>query len=143
MKKYFKYFKYFVLFLLILPSEVFAVNISYYNQGLKFFNDKNYNEAKYYFEKDIVFNTKNEKSYLYLSKISAINKDSIQQKIYLDTILVLNPKNEEALYLKILLNIDEGDFKKAQESNLIFAKVCKDLCSKKNDLSKMIIIDKK
>ena len=100
-----KYFKYFVLFLLILPSEVFAVNISYYNQGLKFFNDKNYNEAKYYFEKDIVFNTKNEKSYLYLSKISAINKDSIQQKIYLDTILVLNPKNEEALYLKILLNI--------------------------------------
>ena len=138
-----KYFKYFVLFLLILPSEVFAVNISYYNQGLKFFNDKNYNEAKYYFEKDIVFNTKNEKSYLYLSKISAINKDSIQQKIYLDTILVLNPKNEEALYLKILLNIDEGDFKKAQESNLIFTKVCKELCSKKNDLSKMIIIDKK
>ena len=141
MKKYFKYFV--LLFLLILPLEVFAVNISYYNQGLKSFNDKNYNEAKYYFEKDIVFNTKNEKSYLYLSKISAINKDNNQQKIYLDTILVLNPKNEEALYLKILLNIDEGDFKKAQEGNLIFAKVCKELCSKKNDLSKMIIIDKK
>ena len=141
MKKYFKYFV--LLFLLILSLEVFAVNISYYNQGLKFFNDKNYNEAKYYFEKDIVFNTKNEKSYLYLSKISAINKDNNQQKIYLDTILVLKPKNEEALYLKILLNIDEGDFKKAQESNLIFAKVCKELCSKKNDLSKMIIIDKK
>jgi tetratricopeptide (TPR) repeat protein len=141
MKKYFKNFA--ILFLVILPFEVFAVNISYYNQGLKFFNEKDYKEAKYYFEKDIVFNTKNEKSYLYLSKISAINKDNIQQKIYLDTILVINPKNEEALYLKILLNIEEGDFKKAQESNLIFAKVCKELCSKKNDLSKMIIIDER
>ena len=141
MKKYFKNFL--ILFLVILPFKVWGNNISYYNQGLKFFNEKNYKEAKYYFEKDIVFNTKNEKSYLYLSKISAINKDSIQQKIYLDTILVLNPKNEEALYLKILLNIEEGDFKKAQESNLIFAKVCKELCSKKNDLSKMIIIDKR
>jgi tetratricopeptide (TPR) repeat protein len=141
MKKYFKNFL--ILFLVILPLKVLGNNISYYNQGLKFFNEKNYKEAKYYFEKDIVFNTKNEKSYLYLSKISAINKDNIQQKIYLDTILVLNPKNEEALYLKILLNIEEGDFKKAQESNLIFAKVCKELCSKKNDLSKMIIIDKR
>jgi tetratricopeptide (TPR) repeat protein len=141
MKKYFKNFL--ILFLVILPLKVLGNNISYYNQGLKFFNEKNYKEAKYYFEKDIVFNTKNEKSYLYLSKISAINKDNIQQKIYLDTILVLNPKNEEALYLKILLNIEEGDFKKAQESNLIFAKVCKELCSKKNDLSKTIIIDKR
>jgi tetratricopeptide (TPR) repeat protein len=141
MKKYLKNFL--ILFLVILPFKVLGNNINYYNQGLKFFNEKDYKEAKYYFEKDIVFNTKNEKSYLYLSKISAINKDIIQQKIYLDTILVLNPKNEEALYLKILLNIDEGDFKKAQESNLIFVKVCKELCSKKNDLSKMIIIDKR
>ncbi len=141
MNKYFKYLV--ILFLLNLPFEGFALNINYYNQGLKFFKEKDYKEAKYYFEKDIVFNTKNEKSYLYLSKISAINKDNNSQKIYLDTVLVLNPKNEEALYLKILLNIDEGDFKKAQESNLIFAKVCKELCSKKNDLSKMIIIDKK
>jgi hypothetical protein len=44
---------------------------------------------------------------------------------------------------KIFINIEEGDFRKAQESNLVFSKVCKELCSKKNDLSKMIIIDKK
>ena len=41
-----------------------------------------------------------------MSKISAINKDNNQQKNYLETVLVLNPKNEEALYLKILLNIE-------------------------------------
>jgi tetratricopeptide (TPR) repeat protein len=138
-----KYYKYFLLILLFLDIKGYAANLDYFNQGLNFFNQNNYKEAKYFFEKDIVFNIKNEKSYLYLAKISSINKDNIQQKNYLDTVLVLNPKNEEALYLKILLNIEEGDFKKAQESNLVFSKVCKELCSKKNDLSKMIIIDKK
>jgi len=128
---------------LFLDIKGYAANLDYFNQGLNFFNQNNYKEAKYFFEKDIVFNIKNEKSYLYLAKISSINKDNNQQKNYLDTVLVLNPKNEEALYLKILLNIEEGDFKKAQESNLVFSKVCKELCSKKNDLSKMIIIDKK
>ena len=132
-----------LIFLINLEFTAKAANINYYNQGIKFFNLNDYKEAKYYFEKDIVFNIKNEKSYLYLSKIALIDKDKIQQKNYLDTVLVINPKNEEALYLKILFNIDEGDFKKAQEANLIFGKICKDLCSKKSDLSKMIIVDKK
>jgi tetratricopeptide (TPR) repeat protein len=132
-----------LIFFINLEFAANAVNIDYYNQGLKFFNLNNYKEAKYYFEKDIVFNIKNEKSYLYLSKIALFDKDKMLQKNYLDTVLVIDPKNEEALYLKILFNIDEGDFKKAQESNLIFVKICKDLCSKKSDLSKMIIVDKK
>jgi len=132
-----------LVFFISLNFSVKAANIDYYNQGKKFFNLNDFKEAKYYFEKDIVFNIKNEKSYLYLSKIALIEKDKVQEKNYLDTVLVINPKNEEALYLKILLNIDEGDFKKAQEVNLIFGKVCKDLCSKKSDLSKMIIVDKK
>ena len=132
-----------LIFFINLGFSANAANIDYYNQGIKFFNLNDYKEAKYYFEKDIVFNIKNEKSYLYLSKIALFDKDKMQQKNYLDTVLVINPKNEEALYLKILFNIDEGDFKKAQESNLIFGKICKDLCSKKSDLSKMIIVDKK
>jgi len=132
-----------IVFFISFDFLVNAANTDYHNQGIKFFNLNNYKEAKFYFEKDIVFNIKNEKSYLYLSKIALIEKDKVQEKNYLDTVLVINPKNEEALYLKILLNVDEGDFKKAQESNLIFGKVCKDLCSKKSDLSKMIIVDKK
>ena len=116
-----KNFKYYLsIFFFTLALKSYAANLDYFNQGIKFFNQNDYKEAKYYFEKDIVFNTKNEISYLHLSKISAINKDNNQQKNYLETVLVLNPKNEEALYLKILLNIEEGDFKKAQESNLVF-----------------------
>jgi len=90
MVKNFKYYLPIFFFTLVLKS--YAANLDYFNQGIKFFNQNDYKEAKYYFEKDIVFNTKNEKSYLHLSKISAINKDNNQQKNYLDTVLVLNQK---------------------------------------------------
>ena len=37
--------------------------------GKKLFDNKKYKDSKFYFEKDIVFNPKSEKSYLYLAKI--------------------------------------------------------------------------
>ena len=78
MKKYYKHFL--STFFCTLALKCYAANLDYFNQGIKFFNQNDYKEAKYYFEKDIVFNTKNENSYLHLSKISAINKDNNQQK---------------------------------------------------------------
>ena len=41
----------------------------YFDDGKKLFDKKNYKDSKFYFEKDIVFNPKNENSYLYLAKI--------------------------------------------------------------------------
>ena len=79
MKKYFKYFL--SIFLCSLALKSYAANNDYFNQGIKFFNQNDYKEAKYYFEKDIVFNTKNEKSYLHLSKISRLIKIIINKKI--------------------------------------------------------------
>ena len=121
----------------LILSISFAKN-SYYEKALKFFNEKNFYEAKFYFEKNIVFNPKDELSYFYLSKIASINRDKFQEKLYLDSVLVLNPKNENALYRKIIINIDEGDFAKAKERNLIFVKVCKELCYKKEEISKAL-----
>jgi len=126
----------------LILSISFAKNF-YYEKALKFFNEKNFYEAKFYFEKNIVFNPKDELSYFYLSKIAFINKDKLQEKLYLDSVLVLNPKNENALYRKIIIKIDEGDFENAKESNLIFVKVCKELCDKKEEISKALPTDKK
>ena len=54
--------------------------------------------AKFKFEQDIVFNPKNEKSYLYLSKIfNKLKKKELEEK-NLNTVLLINPKNEEATY---------------------------------------------
>ena len=58
----------FCLIILILPEKTKA-NTQYYEDGLKFFKKQKFEEAKFKFEQDIVYNPKNELSYLYLSKI--------------------------------------------------------------------------
>jgi len=137
-----KFFIFFFIFNFLILTNSYAKN-SYYEKALKFFNEKNFNEAKFYFEKNVVFNPKDELSYFYLSKIASLNKDKTQEKLYLDSVLLLNPKNENALYRKIIINIDDGDFEKAKESNLIFLNVCKKLCNKKEEISKAFPTDKK
>ena len=61
--------------------------------------------------KDIVFNPKSEKSYLYLSKI--FNKlEKNLEELNLNTVILLNPKNEEALYNLAKLKLSSSDYKK-------------------------------
>ena len=57
-----------VIFFSVSISQIKA-DTKFYDKGINFFLDKKFDEAKIEFEKDIVFNPKNEKSYLYLAKI--------------------------------------------------------------------------
>ena len=64
-----------------LTKNVFA-KIDYFLQGEELFNKKKFSESKFKFEKDIVFNPKSEKSYLYLAKIFKKKKmTSFKKKI--------------------------------------------------------------
>ena len=58
---------------------------------------KKYNLAQFKFEQDIVFNPKNENSYLYLAKIYNFKKNDNLEEKNLNTVILLNPKNEEAI----------------------------------------------
>ena len=70
----------------------------------KFFEKEDFEKAKIKFEQSIVFDPKNENSYLYLAKIFKIQeKDSLKEQ-NLNTV-TLNPKNEEALFELALLKI--------------------------------------
>tara|TARA_B110000881_G_C18150791_1_gene306018 strand:+ start:109 stop:543 length:435 start_codon:yes stop_codon:yes gene_type:complete len=126
-----------ILILLFLSSTSHATqnNInSYFKEAKKLFDEKKYENAKFYFEKDIVFNPKSEKSYLYLAKIFKANKKSGLEENNLDTVLLINPKNEEAIYLLTLLNIKKSNFSKARELITTFTAVCKKMCSTKKEL---------
>ena len=91
-----KIFKIFILVLMI-PNFVFANN-QFFQEGLNLYQDKKFNEAKFKFEQDIVFNPKNEMSYLYLSEIfKNLDKKNLQEQ-NLKVVILLNPKNEEAIY---------------------------------------------
>ena len=114
-------------FLLIGPLLSYT---NYFEEGLSLFKEKKYNQAKFKFEQDIVFNPKNEMSYLYLSKIfKNLNKKNLQEQ-NLKTVILLNPKNEEAIYFLAKLKLDESDYKKSKELNSRLSKLCNKFCDK-------------
>ena len=111
---------------------------SYFAEGEKLFNQKKYSKSKFKFEKDIVFNPKNELSYLYLAKIFNEEKKYTLEKQNLNTVILLNPKNEEAIFLLALLSIRQSDYSKSEKLLNNFKKICKNLCEKEIELSKKL-----
>ena len=68
-----------VIVLVLSYSSASAKNL-YFEEGKKLFKNKNFKDSKFYFEKDIVFNPKNENSYLYLAKIFNEDKNDILEE---------------------------------------------------------------
>ena len=121
------------LILLCLPNNLMANNI-YFDEGLKLFNSKKFEEAKFKFEQNIVFNPKSEMSYLYLSKIfKNLNDKNLQEK-NLNTVILLNPKNEEAIYNLVKLKLEASDYKKSKELNERLNNICDKFCNQSKNL---------
>ena len=122
-----------IFFIVLVPGYVLA-GANYFNEGLTLYENKEFDKAKFKFEQDIVFNPKNQKSYLYLSKIfNEQEKKELEEK-NLNTVILLNPKNEEATYNLAQLKLKESDFegsKKLIEKLFIF---CKNYCQKSQKL---------
>ena len=127
------------LFLYLTTSNLLA-NTKFFEEGLNLFNNKKFNEAKFKFEQDIVFNPKSEMSYLYLSKIfNNLNKKDLEEQ-NLNTVILLNPKNEEATYYLAKLKLDLSDYQRSKELNNKLLDFCDKFCKKSQKLK--IEIDK-
>ena len=128
--------------LILIIYFLLSYNISYsednfLNEGIKLFEKKKYDKAKFKFEQEIVYNPKSEQSYLYLAKIFKLKKNDNLLERNLDTTILLNPKNEDALYELILLKIKKSDFLESEKLINKFSSVCHLLCSKKDQLVKL------
>ena len=128
--------------LILIIYFLLSHNISYsednfFNEGIKLFEKKKYDKAKFKFEQEIVYNPKSEQSYLYLAKIFKLKKNDNLLERNLDTAILLNPKNEDALYELILLKIKKSDFLESEKLINKFSSICSLLCSKKDQLVKL------
>ena len=119
--------------LLLLPNKLMANNI-YFEEGLKLFKKEKFAEAKFKFEQNIVFNPKSEISYLYLSKVFKNLKNKNLQEKNLNTVILLNPKNEEAIYNLAKLKLDASDYQKSKELNDRLNNICEKFCNKSKKL---------
>ena len=115
-------------------SNILLAGNNHFEEGKKLFDLKIYKDSKFKFEKAIVFNPKNEKSYLYLAKIFNKEKNTDLEENNLKTVILLNPKNEEAVYLLALLNIKKSNFSEAKELIETFRLVCSKICSSEKEL---------
>lgn len=128
-----KFFSKISLSLFVLMT-ILSAKENFFVQGVKLFEQKKYLDSKFKFEQDIVFNPKSEFSYLYLAKIfNKENKDDLEEQ-NLNVVILLNPKNEEALYLLTLLRIKQSDYNESQQLLKKFEKVCNKICDKKVEL---------
>ena len=77
-------------------------------------------------------------SYLYLSKIyKNLDKRELEEQ-NLETVILLNPKNEEAIYNLAKLKLDTSDYIKSKELNDKLMILCNLLCKQSKNLKKEI-----
>ena len=58
-----------IILIFIFTISTLAAKTDFFNEGVNLFNNKKFEEARFKFEQNIVYNPKSEQSYLYLSKI--------------------------------------------------------------------------
>tara|TARA_Y100000768_G_scaffold312431_1_gene247132 strand:+ start:845 stop:1273 length:429 start_codon:yes stop_codon:yes gene_type:complete len=124
-----------VLFLLI--AHVNA-NESFFSKAKDLFEKEKYEDSKFLFQRSIVFNPKHSKSYLYLAKIYNIEENELEEKKNLNTTLLLEPDNEEAIYLLIEIELKRSNYSKVKELKNNFESVCSTLCDKLMSISERL-----
>ncbi len=122
-----------MVLIFLTPLTLFAKS-EYFSEGVNLYNQKKFNEAKFKFEQDLVFNPKSELSYLYLSKIFNKQENKKLQEQNLDAVILINPNNEEAVYSLAKLKLNSSDYKKSKELNVRLKSICLKLCDKSEDL---------
>ena len=123
-----------ILICVFLTANTTLAKNDHFTQGKNFFDKKEFDKSKIFFERDIVFNPKSEKSYLYLAKIFKERENDNEEEINLHNVLLINPNNDEAIYMLTLLKIKKSDYKEAKELIKRFNLVCESFCSKKNEM---------
>ena len=126
--------KFLFIFVLFFATSISFAKSEYIKEGIDLYNKNKFEDAKFKFEQDIVFNPKSELSYLYLSKIFNKQDKKSLQEINLNTVILLNPKNEEAIYNLAKLKLTSSDYNKSKELNNKLKSICSNFCSKSDKL---------
>ena len=125
------------IFLVFIWSSIASTaiaNESFYDEALKMYKEKKYDDAKFLFERHIVYNPKNVGSYLFLAKIYNKKEDQKKEEQNLNTVLLIEPTNEEAILMSMKIALEKSNYSKVQKLSETFEKVCKNLCEENDKI---------
>ena len=124
-----KIIKYFLIIFILFNFQAFAKE-SFFQEAKILFEEGKIEESKFLFQRNIVFNPKDSKSYLYLAKIFESEENEIEEEKNINTTLLLEPDNEEAMYMLIYMKLEKSDIQMVEELREKFKIICNSLCSK-------------
>jgi tetratricopeptide (TPR) repeat protein len=134
-----KIFKIITLISFLVFSAKIALSAeNFFNEALKMYKDKKYNEARFMLERNIVFNPKDAKSYLYLAKIYNHEENQRKEEYNLDTALLIEPNNEEVILMLMKIALKKSNYSKVKDLSKTFVKVCEKLCDENDEIQKSL-----
>ena len=107
---------------------------NFFNEALELFKKEKYEDARFLFERNIVFNPKDANSYLYLAKIYNYEEDQRKEEYNLETTLLIDPQNEEAILMMMKIALEKSNYDKVKDLSETFVQVCKTLCDENNEI---------
>ncbi len=127
----------FFVIIILFSSHSFAGE-NFYNKAKEKFDQKEFKDSKFLFQRNIVFNPKHAKSYLYLAKIFKSEENEKEHIKNVRSTLLLEPENEEAMYMLINYEIKKSNYSEVKELKEGFLTICKNLCDKKKKIEESI-----
>ena len=124
-----KIIKYFLIIFILLNFKAFAKE-NFFQEAKILFDQGKVEESKFLFQRNIVFNPKDSKSYLFLAKIFEKEENEFEEEKNINTTLLLEPNNEEAMYMLIDIKLEKSDISKVEKLKEKFKIICNSLCSK-------------
>jgi len=123
-----------LIFLIVsLQSNSFSKE-NFFNEAIKLYEKEKYEDARFLFERNIVFNPKDANSYLYLAKIYNQEEDQRKEEYNLETTILIDPQNEEAILMLMKIALEKSNYDKVKELSETFVQVCKSLCDENNEI---------
>ena len=132
MNKFFKLIG--LIFLISSFNNISLSKENFFNEALELFKKEKYEDARFLFERNIVFNPKDASSYLYFAKIYNQEEDQRKEEYNLETTLLIEPDNEEALLMLMKIALEKSNYEKVKDLSDKFVNVCKNLCDENKDI---------
>jgi tetratricopeptide (TPR) repeat protein len=111
---------------------------NFFEKAKSKYDEKEMEDSKFLFQRNIVFNPKDAKSYLYLAKIYNFEKNEREELKNLKTTLLLDPDNEEAMYMLIDIELEKSNFSEVRNLTKKFNVICSTLCEKVKSINERL-----
>ena len=127
-----------VIYFILISSNLAFGKENFFDEALKMYQNKKYEDARFMLERNIVYNPKDAKSYLYLAKIYNHEENQKKEEYNLETTLLIEPDNEEAILMLMKIALKKSNYSQVKDLSQTFSKVCDKLCDENNGIMEIM-----